>query len=56
MRIVGLLSLLIVALAGPAGCGKYEPFDPPVTDEIPDGPGLFTGAAGAWVIYGSDQD
>lgn len=32
------------------GCVASDPFQPPLRDEIPDGPGLFTGSKGAWVI------
>jgi len=43
------LMLLSVALLG-AGCAHYEPFEPTPIDEIPDGPGLFTGQTGKWSI------
>lgn len=32
------------------GCVAQNAFQPPRRDEIPDGPGLFTGSKGAWVI------
>jgi hypothetical protein len=32
------------------GCGPVEPFEPPQAGEIPDGPGLFTGSKGAFVL------
>lgn len=43
------LILLSMALWG-AGCAHYEPFEPTPIDEIPDGPGLFTGKTGKWSI------
>jgi hypothetical protein len=48
----GCIPLLGGMLLGLAmmGCVTQDPFRPPVRDEIPDGPGLFTGRRGAWVI------
>ncbi len=48
----GCIPLLGGVLLGLAmiGCVTQDPFQPPVRDEIPDGPGLFTGSKGAWVI------
>jgi len=48
----GCIPLLVGMLLGLAlvGCVTQDPFRPPVRDEIPDGPGLFTGSRGAWVI------
>jgi hypothetical protein len=43
------LVLLSVVLLG-VGCSQYEPFEPTPIDEIPDGPGLFTGKTGKWSI------
>ena len=40
---------LAVALAA---CAGAKPFEYHPTDEIPEGPGLFTGEDGEWVIYG----
>ncbi len=40
-----------VVVLGLAGCGSYEPFDPPVAGEIPPGPGLFSGPSGEFVIF-----
>ena len=39
---------LIALLAGAAllGCATGEPFDPPKADDIPPGPGLFSGKDG----------
>ncbi len=33
------------------GCGHYEPFEPPQIQEIPEGRGLFTGAAGEVILF-----
>ncbi len=35
-----------------AACAGAKPFEYRPIHEIPDGPGLFTGEDGAWVIYG----
>lgn len=45
---LGLVLLSAVLLGG--GCSQYEPFEPTPIDEIPDGPGLFTGKTGKWSI------
>ncbi len=45
--------LAAVALAlALAACAGAKPFEYHPTDEIPEGPGLFTGEDGEWVIYG----
>lgn len=46
------LLLLCGVLLGTAmmGCTALDPFQPPLRGEIPDGPGLFTGRQGAWII------
>ena len=42
-----------VALALLLGaCASIEPFDIAEGDDIPEGPGVFTGQAGEWVILG----
>lgn len=41
-------SLLGLSLVG---CGSYEPFEPPATDDIRPGAGLFSGESGEFVIY-----
>jgi hypothetical protein len=33
-----------------AACGEVKPFSPPVANEIPPGPGLFTGKKGELVL------
>lgn len=33
-----------------AACESYQPMDVPQSDEIPEGPGLFTGEKGVWTI------
>ncbi len=44
------LALLLV-LGVLAGCASGEPFDPPTADEIPPGPGLFTGKDGEFRLF-----
>ncbi|ETX06281.1 hypothetical protein [Candidatus Entotheonella palauensis] len=50
----GLLSLLGMMLLGfgmmTSGCAHVKPFEPPRVDEIPEGPGLFTGSKGAFIL------
>lgn len=44
---------LVVSSAGVLalpGCAGWEPFEPELPREIPDGPGLLTGPDGAFVI------
>lgn len=41
--------LLLALLLGLCACGM-EPFDAPRSQEIPQGPGLFTGRSGAFTI------
>ena len=47
------LAIALVALFLSA-CGPARPYaiDQPQPDEIPPGPGLFTGEQGEWVIIG----
>ena len=48
-----ILLMLALAVFGCAG----QPFDPPKTDEIPEGPGIFTdNAEGALVIRVGEDD
>jgi hypothetical protein len=42
--------LALAGLAALAGCADARPFEYTPGDEIPDGPGLLTGEAGAFVI------
>lgn len=44
------LALIMAALLF-AGCSHWKPFKPPVASEIPEGPGLFSGEDGEFVIY-----
>jgi hypothetical protein len=41
-----------VAAAGiaVAACAGWEPFDPPVQRDIPEGPGLFSGSDGEFAV------
>ncbi len=34
-----------------AACSDMEPFEAPITSDIPEGPGLFTGEDGEAVIF-----
>lgn len=34
-----------------SACAHYEPFDPTPVADIPEGPGLFSGEDGEWVLY-----
>ncbi len=43
--------LLLVATLVLAACAQMEPIDFPQSDEIPDGPGLFTGEDGEITIF-----
>ncbi len=45
------LAALALALAL-AACAGAKPFEYHPIHEIPEGPGLFTGEDGEWVIYG----
>jgi len=45
------LASLALALAL-AACAGAKPFEYHPIHEIPEGPGLFTGEDGEWVIYG----
>ena len=40
--------VLVIALAA---CERGTPFQPQAVDELKEGPGLFTGEAGRFVIY-----
>ncbi|MDX2446748.1 MAG: hypothetical protein QNK29_06065 [Desulfobacterales bacterium] len=52
IRMVLLVSIVIMGVWGCAG----KPFDPPQTDEIPRGPGLFTTGSDGAVLYDSNQE
>ncbi len=47
-RRVVVVIALVTALAA---CGQGAPFQPHAVDELKEGPGLFTGEAGRFVIY-----
>ena len=42
-------SLLLILLL--AGCANYKPIETYPSDEIPDGPGLFSGEDGKFIIF-----
>jgi hypothetical protein len=52
IRMVLLMSIVIMSVWGCAG----KPFDPPQTDEIPSGPGLFTTGSDGAVLYDSNKE
>lgn len=43
-----ILAGLLLALLG---CAQPKPFELPRPGEIPDGPGLFTGEKGRFILY-----
>lgn len=45
------LGLLLLAFMLSACASDYKPFEFTPIDEIPPGPGVFTGEDGEWVIY-----
>jgi len=46
------VSLAVLAVCTTLGaCSGWKPFEPPVAEEIPDGPGLFSGEDGEFVIF-----
>ena len=42
--------LILCLLAGLSACTEFKPMPIPESGNIPKGPGLFTGSAGAFVI------
>lgn len=46
----GLLAAAMLAI-GLAACSGVQPYDFVAIDEIPPGPGLFSGADGEFVLY-----
>lgn len=54
LAVAGRHRWIVLALAllfALAACDRGTPFQPAAVDEIKPGPGLFTGKAGAFVIY-----
>lgn len=47
--------VLVIVGLGLAACGRMQPFTPHTASAIPDGPGLFTGKAGAFYILGGPR-
>jgi hypothetical protein len=46
------VALALVLSAAPlAACADYKPLQPPNNSAIPEGPGLFTGSDGEWVLF-----
>ncbi|HCY85244.1 MAG TPA: hypothetical protein DHV36_08935 [Desulfobacteraceae bacterium] len=52
MKRLILICLVLTVLAVFYGCGKMEPAAYHPVDEVPQGPGLFTGKKGAVDIIG----
>jgi len=48
---MGCLLLLLATLGVLAGCAHSEPFEYVAIDEIPPGPGLFSGEEGEFVLF-----
>lgn len=57
LRLLRPLLLAGAAVGFLAGCGPHQPVQdaPPQYGEIPDGPGVFTGAEGKWNLLGGDK-
>lgn len=55
MRRASIVLALALLLALGA-CARGKPFQPTAVDEIKPGPGLFTGEAGAFVLYRKRND
>ena len=53
--LVPILFLVSIMIMGVWGCAG-KPFDPPRTDEIPKGPGIFTKGADGAVLYDSNKE
>ena len=45
-----ILCIVLLTLLGAGGCAHVEPYEFQPTDEIPAGPGLFSGEDGEFVI------
>ena len=37
-------------------CADYKPFRPPDNSAIPEGPGLFSGEDGEWVLFRVEKE
>lgn len=55
LKFVAPLAILALGFALSA-CVEAKPFQYQKADEIPSGPGLFTGKAGEFTIYRLDED
>lgn len=53
-RMTAQLLTAVAFCAVLAACSNVEPFDYTAIHEIPDGPGLFSGADGKFGLYGGD--
>jgi hypothetical protein len=50
-RSATLVVLLLAICVTLSACADMEPFEPPKPREIPEGPGLFSGEDGEFIIY-----
>lgn len=48
---VGISVAVLAVCATLGACAEWQPFEPPVADEIPEGPGVFSGEDGEFVIF-----
>lgn len=48
---VGVFLVVLALCATLGACAGWSPFEPPVAEEIPDGPGLLSGEDGEFVIF-----
>ncbi len=47
----GIAVTVLAVCATLAACAGREPMEPPVAGEIPEGPGVFSGEDGEFVIF-----
>ena len=45
------ITLALATMLFVTACADMEPFEAPITSDIPEGPGLFTGEDGEAVIF-----
>ena len=54
--LVFLLAVFLLSVQPFTGCSQWKPFKAPVSDDIPEGPGLLSGEDGEFVIYRKKKD
>ena len=47
----GIVLAVLAVCATLGACAGWKPLEPPVADEIPEGPGSFSGEDGEFVIF-----